>query len=255
MNKRVMRFLLAVVLSALMMSGALAQGGAQQQRRVRARQVEAAQPAAEATVVLPEQFLNSLLDVMFTKLKAPSFPLSLAVNNQTREQVTASTELHHAKVSAASAEQCSSAIVLEREMGGVRTAVKFANGKIVAPIAFTGSYNVAMIGCIRFQGWADTDINLEFNRARQTLSARVQVTDIHLNNVPTLANGIVVDLVQSSLDQRINPVEILQAAQLSTRLPIAAAGGALRLRATEVRPEIVDGALRLHIFYEFVRDE
>lgn len=254
MNKRVMRFLLAVVLSALMMSGALAQGREQQQR-MRARQVETAQPAAEATVVLPEQFLNSLLDVMFTKLRAPSFPLSLATNNQTREQDAASGELHHAKVSAAAAEQCSSAIVLEREMGGVRTAVKFVNRKIVAPIAFTGSYNVAMIGCIRFQGWADTDINLEFNRARQTLSARVQVTDIHLNNVPTLANGMVVDLVQSSLDQRINPVEILQAAQLSTRLPIAAAGGALRLRATEVRPEIVDGALRLHIFYEFVRDE
>ncbi len=250
MKKRVVGFLLGVVLSACVVVPENA--FAQAEHRTRARQVEEAQPAAEATVVLPEQFLNSLLDVMFTKLRAPSFPLSIAGNSQ--QNRIPSNALRHAASSPASS-ATEQAIVLEREMNGVRTAVKFINGKIVAPIAFTGSYNVAMLGCIRFQGWADTDINLEFDRARQVLSARVQVTDIHLSNVPTLVNGIVVDMVQSSIDQRINPVEILQAAQLSTRLPIAAAGGALRLRATEVRPEIVDGALRLHIFYEFVRDD
>ena len=138
-------------------------------------------------------------------------------------------------------------------MGGVKTAVRFENGRITAPLAFTGTYNTGLLGCLRFQGWADTVINLEFNRERQTLNAHVDVNDIHLNGIPQLANGMVVQMVQNAIDQRINPIEILQANQLTTRLPISASGGALRLRAKDLRPEIIPGAIRLHIIYEFVR--
>jgi hypothetical protein len=136
-------------------------------------------------------------------------------------------------------------------MSGVRTAVRFENGRVVAPLAFRGSYSVALIGCVDFQGWADTVINLSFDRERQVLSARVTVADIHLSNIPSLASGVIVGLVQNSIDRRINPVEILQAAQLSTRLSITGSGGALRMRATEIRPEVLPKALSLHIFYEF----
>ena len=104
-----------------------------------------------------------------------------------------------------------------------------------------------------FQGWADTFLKLDFDRERQVLSGRVTVVDIHLNNIPSLASGVVVGLVQNSIDRRINPVEILQAAQISPRVSIAVSGGALRLRATEIRPEVVPGALSLHIFYEFTK--
>jgi hypothetical protein len=203
---------------------------------------------AEATVTLNEQFLNALLEAMFTRLGAPSFPLSLASAERPRIN---RPEASHA---IAPANQCASVVVLEREMGGVKTAVHFDHGRIVAPLAFSGSYSVLLLGCMRFEGWADTVINLDFNRERQVLSARVDVQDIHLSGIPSLANGVVINLVQNSLDQRINPVEILQAAQLTARLPITAAGGALRLRAKEVRPEIVPGSLRLHIIYEFVND-
>jgi hypothetical protein len=136
-------------------------------------------------------------------------------------------------------------------MSNVKTAVRFENGKVTAPLAFKGSYSVALIGCINFQGWADTVINLDFDRQRQVLSARVTVTNIELSNVPSLASGVVIKLVQDSIDRRINPIEILQAAQISTRLPITGSGGALRMRATEIRPEVIPGALSLHIFYEF----
>ena len=204
--------------------------------------------AAEATVTLNEQFLNALLEAMFTRLGAPSFPLARL--NEQRPGINPPT----AARSLDSANQCASVVVLEREMNGVKTAVRFENGRIFAPLAFSGSYSVLLLGCMRFQGWADTSINLEFDRERQVLSARVDVQDIHLNGIPTLANGVVMNMVQNSLDTRINPVEILQAAQLSARLPISAAGGALRLRAKEVRPEIVPGFLRLHIIYEFVSD-
>lgn len=138
-------------------------------------------------------------------------------------------------------------------MSGVKTAVRFESGRITAPLAFTGTYNTGLLGCLRFQGWADTVINLDFNRERQSLNAHVDVVDIHLSGIPQLANGMVIQMVQNAIDQRINPIEILQANQLTTRLPISAAGGALRLRAKDLRPEIIPGAIRLHIIYEFVR--
>ena len=235
---------------------------AQTEAASRARQANAA-PAAEATVTINEQFINSFLDAMFTRLRGPQFPLSLAFEPQ--KETAGATALNeretaHRQISfslkteqamSATPAQCASVIVLEREVGGVKTAVRFENGRITAPLAFSGSYAVALLGCIRFQGWAETVIRLDFDRARQVLSARVEVQDIHLSGVPSLASGVIVSLVQSSIDRRINPVEILQAAQLSARIPIAAAGGALRLMAKEVRPEIVPGSLRLHIIYEF----
>jgi hypothetical protein len=220
----------------------------QQQQAVQEQAQQPQIPPAEATVTLNEQFLNALLDAVFTNLRPPSFPLSLSENSKpTIKTPKGATAL------APSSSQCSSQIVLEREMSGVRTAVRFENGRITAPLAFTGTYNTGLLGCMRFQGWADTVINLEFNRERQSLNARVDVVDIHLNGVPQLANGVVVQMVQNAIDQRVNPVEILQANQLTTRLPISAAGGALRLRAKDLRPEIVPGAIRLHIIYEFIR--
>jgi hypothetical protein len=226
---------------------------AQAQKATRAREVKAS-PAAEVTVTLNEQFFNSLLDVIFTRLKAPSFPLSLTRVGPEKNDLSLLTReapafnLSHASLKP---DTCESVVTLEREMNGVKTAVRFENGKVVAPLAFKGSYSVALIGCINFQGWADTVINLNFDRERQVLSARVTVLNIELSNIPSLASGVIIKLVQDSIDRRINPIEILQAAQISTRIPITGSGGALRMRATEIRPEVVPGALSLHIFYEF----
>lgn len=259
-GKRVWVLSFSLSLGVLLSGDASTQALAQAENRTRPRQATTQRqsttqpyrgetPAAEATVTLNEQFLNALLEAMFTRLGAPTFPLSLA--GMERPGINRPAASH----GVASANQCASVVVLEREMNGVKTAVRFEHGRIVAPLAFSGSYSVLLLGCMKFQGWADTVINLEFDRARQVLSARVDVQDIHLSGIPSLANGVVINLVQNSLDQRINPVEILQAAQLTARLPISAAGGALRLRAKEVRPEIVPGSLRLHIIYEFVSDK
>jgi hypothetical protein len=138
-------------------------------------------------------------------------------------------------------------------MMGVKTAVRFENGRIVAPLAFSGSYHTGLLGCLKFEGWADTVMKLEFDPSKQVLMANVTVEDVHLNKIPTLANNTLVGLVQSAIDSRINPIELLKTSQLSARVPVAASGGALQLRAREVRPEIVPGTLRLHIIYEFLR--
>jgi hypothetical protein len=228
---------------------------AQSQESAGAREAKTS-PAAEVTVTLNEQFFNALLDVIFTRLKPPSFPLSITRGGTEKSSPAGLAwqspfaMLSHSNLITGS---CDSVVMLEREMGGVKTAVRFEDGRVVAPLAFRGSYSVALIGCINFEGWADTVINLEFDRERQVLSARVTVMDIHLSNIPSLASGVIIGLVQNSIDRRINPVEILQAAQISTRVPIAGSGGALRLRATEIRPQVVPGALSLHIFYEFTR--
>ncbi|HYJ47352.1 MAG TPA: hypothetical protein VEV81_12135, partial [Pyrinomonadaceae bacterium] len=126
----------------------------------RAREVRTA-PAAEVTVTLNEQFFNSLLDAIFTRLRAPQYPLSLA-GLSVEGQKDAAVQLRRPSFSlshaGAGADTCESVVMLEREMGGVRTQVRFENGRVVAPLAFKGNYSMALLGCISFQGWADTVI-------------------------------------------------------------------------------------------------
>jgi hypothetical protein len=96
-------------------------------------------------------------------------------------------------------------------------------------------------------------VTLEFDRERQAVMARVRVQDVQLYGIPRLAGGVVVNLVQSSIDRRFNPYELFKAEQLSPVVPIKAAGGSLRLRAKELRPEIAPGSLRIHVIFDFER--
>jgi hypothetical protein len=203
---------------------------------------------AEALVVLNEQLFNKLLEAVFAQLRSPSFPLHVAASPRR------SPDFQNVVFTSSEKDECTSVIMLEREVSGVKTAVRFKDGRITAPLAFSGTYNLAMIGCVQFKGWADSSLNLYFDQAQQTLNGRFNVEDIHLTGIPSLAGGVLVPLVQSSLDQRINPVQILRSAQLSTRLQIAGSGGSLVMRAKEIRPEVTQGELRLHITYEFIRE-
>ena len=190
-------------------------------------------PAAEATVTVNEQFLNSFLTAIFDNLNEPSMPLTVG--------------------GASSTAQCRSEIRLKREVNGVRTAVHFENGRIVGPLAFAGAYSSTLMGCIQFSGWADSEVTLEFDKQRRALMARFQVREIHLKDMPVVLNGPLLNMVQGTVDSRYNPVALFTLDQLSTRVNIQPAGGALQLRAKEIRPEITPSALTLHITYEFVR--
>jgi hypothetical protein len=204
--------------------------------------------APEAIVILNEQFFNSLLDAIFSQLRPPSFPLNVVKQQKSEPRIVTAAFSEHPLA------DCPNLIELKKEAGGVKTRVSFANGKISAPMAFSGTYNIALLGCMRFEGWANTELTLYFDQARQTLSGRLNVEDIQLNGVPSLAGSVLVPLVQSSIDNRINPLQILQATQLTARLPILASGGSLQMRAQKVTPEIVRGELRLHIIYAFTKD-
>jgi len=206
------------------------------QSNTRPRETKAIQ-AGEVIVVLNEQLFNALLEAMFTLPNPPAFPLgnSSAGNNK----------------------NCAGEIALAREMNGTRTAVRFQAGRILAPVAFSGSYSAPLVGCLKFEGWADTNLNLSFDQAKQALTARVEVKAVHLKKIPVLFGDGVTGLVQDALDARVNPIEILRAGQLSARLPMTktGSGASLRLRAREVRHEVLPDELRLRILYEFVREE
>jgi hypothetical protein len=205
---------------------------AQESNATRGRRISNA-AAAEATVTVNEQFLNSFLTAIFDNLQEPSMPLTTG--------------------GGAPSTQCASEIRLKREVQGVRTAVHFENGRITGPLAFAGAYSSTYLGCVQFSGWADAEVNLEYNSERRAVVARFHLRDIHLNDVPAIANGPLLNMVQTAIDRRYNPVDLFTLDQLSTSVTIQPAKGALKLRATEIRTEITPAALTLHITYEFVR--
>src|SRR5260370_24770145 len=106
---------------------------AQESTATRGRRISNAS-AAEATVTVNEQFLNSFLTAIFDNLQEPSMPLTLGGATQSA--------------------QCASEIRLKREVQGVRTAVHFENGRITGPLPFSGAYYSTYLGCIAFSGRA-----------------------------------------------------------------------------------------------------
>jgi hypothetical protein len=194
-------------------------------------QGERVTPAGEVVVVLNEQFLNSLVETIAAQPAPPSFPLKRDGGGG----------------------KCPGAVTLVPEAEGRRSGVRFVEGRITAPVAFRGSYEAPLLGCVNFEGWADTAFDLSFDPAAQALRARIQVRDVKLRNIPSAMSGGVSGLVQDAIDARVNPVEILRAEQLGARLPLADGNG-LRLRAREVRHQVVGTELRLHIVYELVQN-
>jgi hypothetical protein len=196
-----------------------------------AGRAERVSPAGEVVVVLSEEFLNSLLQAVASQPEPPSFPLK----------------------EGGAGGKCASQVQLLRESGGTRTSVRFVGGNITAPVAFRGSYEAPLVGCLHFEGLADTAFRLEFDEAKQALNARISVRELRLRNVPaSLVGPGLTGLVQDAIDARVNPVEILRAEQLGASLPVTR-GSELRLRARDVRHEVVGSELRLHIVYEIVQ--
>src|SRR5712691_7900523 len=127
-----------ILVILLSLTGANAQESATRGRRATNA------PTGEATITVSEQFLNSFLTAIFDNLNEPSMPLTVGGAQSTTD--------------------CASEIRLKREAAGVRTAVHFENGRIVGPLAFAGAYNASLMGCVEFSGWADSEVNLEFDQ-------------------------------------------------------------------------------------------
>ncbi|HEX8249729.1 MAG TPA: hypothetical protein VF599_16240 [Pyrinomonadaceae bacterium] len=208
---------------------------------------------AEVIITLNEQFFDALLDAIFKNTTPPEFPIaktSRASSLEPRASMVSSFVEDQSPQIENRPAVCSEVIRLKRENEGVRTSVRFREGKISAPIAFAGSYNPPLIGCVDFSGVAETNIDLEFDRQKQALVGRATVAGVNLSGAGGLGSGILARLVQSSMDKKINPIQILQMEKVSFVVPIQN-GGSLRMKAVGIKHEITNGALNVRIAYEF----
>src|SRR6185503_15338551 len=195
-------------------------------------------PPATVVISLDQTFIDGMLATTFNGLGTPTFQLG-----QNREQGFERVE------EALFQGGCNNTITLLPEGSGVKTGVQFRSGGIYAPMAFTGSYNLA--GCLQFKGWAQTKINLSFDQEKQIVYGQVEVEGVNLEGVNPIANNFVTVFVQSAINQKVNPLLLISEPQLSLMIPVKASNGAVKARAKDVRAEVLDGALKLHLTYEF----
>ncbi|HYN23792.1 MAG TPA: hypothetical protein VES69_01965 [Pyrinomonadaceae bacterium] len=196
--------------------------------------------AGTVIVTITEGFSERLLATIFQDLGAPSFQLA----RMESEPNSVDTERIVFQ------QGCTNTITLAPEGSNTKTEVQFANGKISAPLAFSGSYNL-LGNCMQFKGWAQTSIQLRFDQASQTVYGQVNVEGINLEGVNPMANNFVTVFVRDAIDQRVNPLELIRAPQLQLLIPVKASNGEVKAQVKDVRAEILDGSLKMHISYEF----
>src|SRR5918995_1875242 len=194
-------------------------------------------PPGTVVIALEQSFIDAVLATTFSGLGTPTFQLG-----QHRDAVE---RIEQALFQGG----CTNSITLLPEGSGVKTGVQFRNGNVYAPMAFTGSYNLA--GCMQFKGWAQTSIKLSFDESKQTVYGHVDVEGVNLEGVNPIANTMVTAFVQGAINQRVNPLVLVSEQQLSLMIPVKASNGAVRARAKDVRAEVLDGSLKLHLTYEF----
>jgi len=197
----------------------------------------------EITISFSEQFFDALLDAVFQYAPPPEFIL-------TKNTSSSSSRTAAAGNSFASTPECNESVKLLRETNGKRTSVRFREGRITAPIAFSGNYNPPFIGCVPFAGVAETIVDLEFDEPNQRLLARARVSDVSLNGTGGIGGGVVARMVQGSIDRKINPIEVIKTDKVTFELPLQSSGS-VRMRATGFSHQIVNGQLVIHIAYSF----
>ena len=195
-------------------------------------------PGGTVVITLQQGFVDAVLATTFSGLDAPTFHLSQSYNRQ--------GYMRPAMFQGG----CTNSITLLPEGSGVKTSVQFHGGNISAPMAFVGSYNL-LGNCIQFKGWAQTNIQLSFDQAQQTVYGHVNVDGVNLEGVSPVANNFVTVFVQTAINQRVNPLVLVGERQLSLLVPVKASNGAVKARVKDVRAEILDGSLKLHVTYEF----
>ena len=204
---------------------------------IKAPDQSGAQPGA-IVISLEQSFIDSVLATTFSGLGTPTFQLG-----QSR---SGSEGIEHAAFQGG----CTNTITLLQEGSGVKTGVQFRNGNVYAPMAFTGSYNLAGT-CMQFKGWAQNKIKLSFDQEKQTVYGYVDVEGVNLEGVNPVANTFVTVFVQGAINQKVNPLILVSEPQLSLQIPVKASNGAVKARAKDVRAEILDGSLKLYLTYEF----
>lgn len=201
---------------------------------------------AELTVSLNETLFDALLDSVFQNVEPFEFPLSQNGQPIDRPQIIPASFDNSLNKTAA----CTESVRIMREVDGVRTAVRFRDGKIYVPLAFTGRYSPPLVGCVDFAGWAESNIDLEFDEAGQRVIGRVRVLNVNLSGTGGIGGTVIAKMIQGAVDKRLNPIEVVSLDKLHFMLPIRGSGR-VRARAVTVRPEVGNTTISLHITYSF----
>lgn len=243
-----MRYVIVLVLGIIVGSGgAIYLLGTPRAHALPGTAVQAPAPGGDApgtaVVALDDKFFDQVLGSIFRDLGSPSFQLS-----QNENATTESPDSPLRPVVFQSG--CTNSIKLLPESDNVKTRVQFAGGKISLPLAFSGSYNL-LGNCMQFKGWAQTNIQLSFDQPKQTVYGQLNIEGVNLEGVAPVANSFVTVFVQNAINQRVNPLELLRAPQLVPVIPVKAGSGVVKAEVKDVRAEVLDGSLRLHITYDF----
>lgn len=182
-----------------------------------------------AVVELDEQFFGALLDSIFRDLNKPAFP-------------------------PAAGEGCQNQVVIEPNAGDVKTGVLMRDGKVIVPLAFSGTYNL-LGNCQNLRGTAEAGLDFRFAPEEQTLYGQLNVAGVNVEGMSPVLSGFVTAFVQGAINQRVNPLVLLRGQQLTLAIPVQAAGGTLQAHAREVHQEAKDGKLRLLVTYDFKGDK
>lgn len=219
---------------------------------------------AEITVSLNEAFFDALLDSVFHNFDPLEFPIAEnKMNHRNADAQRRSVDnlqggsFLFAQNSASSRlrgknSSCKESVKILREINGFRTAVRFREGRIYVPLAFSGDYAPPFVGCVEFAGWAETNIDLEFDRDAQRLVGRARVLNVNLNGTGGVGGAVIAKLIQNSIDKKLNPIEIIRLDKLSFGVPVRNAGN-IRMKAVSARPEVVNGVLNIYIAYNFLK--
>lgn len=208
---------------------------------------------SEITLTLNEQFFDALIDATFRNFDPPAFPIgggAVAENDAKFVE-----RLMPAAFGPSAGEEMLNCGVIKvvRETGGMRTAVRLGEGTIRVPLAFNGNYSMPFIGCVDFAGWADAVVALEFDSANRRLLGRVKVEAVNMNGTNGIGASLIAGLIQSSVDRKFNPMEILSLDKVSFGLPIPNTGK-LKMNAVGIRTDIRPGVMNIHVIYEFTKD-
>jgi|GEM_PF-153640 len=209
----------------------------------------AGDPPGTAVLTLDEKFFDTLLTTIFRDLNAPAFRLS-AMPKESSPAAAQPAGFRFVQAQEGGGGGCTNQVVVSQEGTGVRTGVSLKDGQIVAPLAFSGSRDV-FGNCINFRGAAEANIALYFKADEQTLYGQITIVGVNLEGVSPLASPFVTGFVQTAINQKVNPLVLMRGAQLSLNIPVQASNGTLRAQAKDVRSEVKDGALRLHVTYDF----
>jgi hypothetical protein len=237
-----MRYVVILFLGILLGGGAAIYFlGAPRAQLMQGRAVEApaqgGNPPGTVVIALEQSFIDAVLATTFSGLGTPTFQLG--------QNHDGSQRIEQALFQGG----CTNSITLLPEGSGVKTGVQFRNGNVNAPMAFTGSYNLA--GCMQFKGWAQSSIKLSFDQEKQIVFGYVTVEGVNLEGVNPIANTLVTSFVQGAINQRVNPLVLVNEPQLSLMIPVKASNGSVKARAKDVRAEVLDGSLKLYLTYEF----